>query len=444
LTFANTAGIAIHKYNMFYQERRRTRILRSINKIGHVITSSLNLKNILDLIVDQVIYIIKDQNRQNSLANIWLVDDQKIELISSSSKDKYAKDGEQLPKVLELWPPKGKKAGIVVKAIQERNTQTVNDVNGNSDYIATHQVTCSEIVVPIKASDQVIGVIDVECDEYGAFTEDDQVVLESLAAQAGIVIQNVRQYHSLLSTHEDLQRVQKLVSARTAVAWMGMTSSVWRHRIKTEANVIEDLVELIRRDMKFGMSTDKILDKLSDIELTAQDICKTPITAPLSSEEGTETIFINSFIQNYIRSWQDWQHLKNNITYNHINYREIIQETEGCKLRIDPEWLTNVLNILLQNAVDAMADVDTKNLEIRTHLMNSNIEVHVIDNGHGISNDIQGILFRERIFYSGHKSGDGIGLLLAQTIIQAYGGDIRLHSTGQSGTTMVVILPYVH
>src|SRR5262249_19719961 len=37
--------------------------------------------------------------------------------------------------------------------------------------------------------------------------------------------------------------------------------------------------------------------------------------------------------------------------------------------------------------------------------------------------------------------GAGIGLLLAQTIVQAYGGDIYVGSTDRTGTTMVIWLP---
>jgi signal transduction histidine kinase len=37
--------------------------------------------------------------------------------------------------------------------------------------------------------------------------------------------------------------------------------------------------------------------------------------------------------------------------------------------------------------------------------------------------------------------GLGIGLLMSQTIVQTYGGDIHVASTGPEGTTMVIALP---
>jgi signal transduction histidine kinase len=37
--------------------------------------------------------------------------------------------------------------------------------------------------------------------------------------------------------------------------------------------------------------------------------------------------------------------------------------------------------------------------------------------------------------------GMGMGLLIAQTIAQAYGGGIRINDTGSTGTTMVLWLP---
>jgi len=50
-------------------------------------------------------------------------------------------------------------------------------------------------------------------------------------------------------------------------------------------------------------------------------------------------------------------------------------------------------------------------------------------------------LFHEQIKKPKGTKGLGMGLLMAQTIAQTYGGEIRVETTDPTGTSMVVSLP---
>jgi signal transduction histidine kinase len=54
--------------------------------------------------------------------------------------------------------------------------------------------TRSELAVPIRIKDRIIGVLDVQSERLGAFDQSDLVVLQSLANQAAITIDNARLY----------------------------------------------------------------------------------------------------------------------------------------------------------------------------------------------------------------------------------------------------------
>ena len=60
--------------------------------------------------------------------------------------------------------------------------------------------TRSELTVPIKVKNEVIGVLDVQSDSVNAFDETDLKVLESLAHQAGAAIENARLYEQSQQT----------------------------------------------------------------------------------------------------------------------------------------------------------------------------------------------------------------------------------------------------
>ena len=76
--------------------------------------------------------------------------------------------------------------GVCGAAARTRKTQLVVDVNAVPDHIACSTSTRSEIVVPILSEQsRLLGVLDVDSDEPGAFSDVDQRHLESLCQMLG-------------------------------------------------------------------------------------------------------------------------------------------------------------------------------------------------------------------------------------------------------------------
>lgn len=73
-------------------------------------------------------------------------------------------------------------AGICGAAAASGTTEIVADVDADPRYLACFATTRSEIVVPIFADGGVVGEIDVDGDEPGAFTDADARFLEEVAA----------------------------------------------------------------------------------------------------------------------------------------------------------------------------------------------------------------------------------------------------------------------
>ena len=62
----------------------------------------------------------------------------------------------------------------------EARTQVVPDVEQFPGHIACSSLSKSEIVVPIIANNEVIGVLDIDSDELATFDETDRIYLEKL------------------------------------------------------------------------------------------------------------------------------------------------------------------------------------------------------------------------------------------------------------------------
>ncbi len=88
--------------------------------------------------------------------------------------------------------------------------------------------TRSEIALPLKMGAEIMGVLDVQSTEPGAFSQDDIALLSALADQVATAIQNTRLYDEMRRTLRELQVIQqqyvqdawsKLIAERSATGF---------------------------------------------------------------------------------------------------------------------------------------------------------------------------------------------------------------------------------
>ena len=70
--------------------------------------------------------------------------------------------------------------GVCGTAWAEARTQVVPDVEQFPGHIACSSLSKSEIVVPVIANNEVIGVLDIDSEELATFDETDRIYLEKL------------------------------------------------------------------------------------------------------------------------------------------------------------------------------------------------------------------------------------------------------------------------
>ena len=109
------------------------------------------------------------------------------------SFEKYSWVGIYLVKgdVLILGSWRGKQAtehtkisigkGVCGSAARSGKTEVVNEVSKDSRYLSCFLSTRSEIVVPIKKMNVVVGEIDIDSDKLTAFNKSDIIFLEKVA-----------------------------------------------------------------------------------------------------------------------------------------------------------------------------------------------------------------------------------------------------------------------
>jgi sigma-B regulation protein RsbU (phosphoserine phosphatase) len=108
--------------------------------------------------------------------------------------------------------PLGK--GLTGAAAETREVVRVDDTEKDPRYIASHPDIRSELAVPLMLQDRVIGVIDLESERVGYFTDEHARTLALLAPQIATSVENARLYEELAARErrmeDDLQAAQEL------------------------------------------------------------------------------------------------------------------------------------------------------------------------------------------------------------------------------------------
>jgi sigma-B regulation protein RsbU (phosphoserine phosphatase) len=110
-------------------------------------------------------------------------------------------------------------AGMISWAAAKGETAIANDVTQDSRYVhlSTLPDTRSEIALPLMIEENVLGVLDVQSTDAGAFGKEDVFVLETLANQVAIAIEQAKAYEAEASL---AQRLEMLSQASRAVVSM--------------------------------------------------------------------------------------------------------------------------------------------------------------------------------------------------------------------------------
>ncbi|MGD9023000.1 MAG: response regulator [Deltaproteobacteria bacterium] len=121
---------------------------------------------------------------------------------------------------------------------------------------------------------------------------------------------------------------------------------------------------------------------------------------------------------------------------------DLDQSIDECYL--DPNGLHRSLLNLVGNAIDAcLLDPDEDkdwSVLIRSQKEDGGVRFDVVDNGMGMTKDIQDKVF-ERFFSTKGGRGTGLGLLVTREIIEKHGGVISVESNPGRGTTFTIQLP---
>jgi sigma-B regulation protein RsbU (phosphoserine phosphatase) len=195
---ASRVAVSIDNARLYRRVERQNRTLRVLAHLSQEFSSILDLDELLRKIAQTIRALIS-----YDAFSIMLVDyDRRI--LRHRFSERYDK------RVKLDNVPLGK--GITGAAAELRETVRVNDTLADPRYIASHPEIRSEVAVPLIVQDRVVGVVDLESERIGYFTEEHVRMLSLLAPQIASSVENARLYEELNQREQRME--QDLKAAR--------------------------------------------------------------------------------------------------------------------------------------------------------------------------------------------------------------------------------------
>ena len=145
-------------------------------------------------------------------------------------------------------------------------------------------------------------------------------------------------------------------------------------------------------------------------------------------------IFIHSIITNTLNSPVIGSRL------NKLDIKLDLEINTNLQILGDVELLTQVFQNLIGNAIDAIEHIKMPILKIITKQEDTKIAILIIDNGIGIKEKDLPRVFEPFFTTKPVTKGTGLGLAISKSIIEKHGGEIKIISLYNEGTTIKLVL----
>ncbi len=428
-TIGHQIGFAIDNAGLFDQIRRQNEYLAISAEIGRLVTSTLDLNALFSRTVNLI-----HERFGFYHAAIFIVEETRFNAILKSATGAA---GEEMLRLGHSLPVGSR--SIVGTVTSTGESLVVNDtVNSN-----IHRLnpllpgTRSEIGIPLKIGQRIIGTIDIQSEALNAFSQAEVDVLQSLADQIAVAIDNARSYELAQQAINEMRELDRLKSQFLA----NMS-----HELRTPLNSIIGFSRVILKG----------------------------IDGPVSELQEQDLNAIYNSGQHLLRLINDILDLskidagKMELAFDDVNLIELLQSviptaaglikdkpieliqniaTDIPVIRADSMRIRQVMINLLSNAAKF---TEEGSITVDASIQQTNedqreIIVKVTDTGAGIALEDQKKLFQpfSQVDASPTRKtgGTGLGLSISRRLIELHGGRIDVISQSGKGSTFYFTLP---
>jgi signal transduction histidine kinase/DNA-binding response OmpR family regulator len=406
------------------ENQRHWHRLRVLHEIDLAITSTLDLKAILDILLEKIDHLLPP-----SVTTVKLIDKETGELKPVACRNLNetqwkAVRRKELTRLTQI---------VLENKIPLTVANVQTDPRNNDPTFAIKEGLISYLGIPLIAKNETLGVIAFYIKEFHWFSDDEIEFLTTLAGQASVAINNSLLYEQSRQQAVDLERSNKIKDE-----FLGVIS----HELRTPVNVIAGYADLVKEgslgEINSGQRTilNRIVTCTADLlEMVNGILYATSLEAKAIRAQCQPVDicdFLNELRSNYGSS------LDKGLTLNWEYPSDLpVLETDGPKLR-------HIFQNLIGNAIK-FTKQGTVTISARHNSENRTVEFKVSDTGIGIAKELHRAIFEK--FRQADSSasrayeGVGLGLYIVKQFAELIGGTVNVESDVGSGSTFTITIP---
>ena len=436
-TFADQAVIAIENVRLLRELQSRTsdlarsvEELRALGEVGQAVNSTLDLETVLNTIVTRAVQL---SNAKSGVIYEYHEDTQRFDRISGA----YGLD-EDLRAVLSAAPLRLGEGAAGQAAAKQAPVQ-VADVLAEGTYDVTRVRTIFEqrgyrslLAVPLLFERQIIGVLVVWGSEPTKFAQDIVDLLQTLATQSVIAIQNARLFREIADKSRQLE-----VASQHKSEFLASMS----HELRTPLNAILGFNEMILGQI-YGEVPPGLQEPLADIQSSGKHLLRliNNVLDLSKIEAGRMELALADYsVQDTVGSVR-------------VSLRSLAEEKGLEFVATVPEDIPlaygdggRIVQCLTNLAGNALKFTREGRVEIAAELRGDRLVYRVADTGIGIAADKIDTLFAEfrqsDATIARDFGGTGLGLSISKKFVELHGGRIWVESELGRGSTFFIEIP---
>lgn len=404
-----------------YQIQRRALHLQASQDVSQAVTSIRNPEELLSRVTD----LIRERFFYASVA-IYLVEPGGGEAQLQAISPNLDGDREGV-EARRLWAPRYRTGdgSVVSRAVRKGSSQLHNQPGSET---GGYERTLSRVAVPLKMEERRVGVLAVSTMAHEGIQSDELHVLESLANQVTIALENAHAY--------ERERIA-MKHMEAAEAFKARFLSNMSHELREPLNTVIGFSRVLLKGID-GPLSDRQWEDVEQIYQDSQSLLGlindmlaiSQLQAGLM-ELRLQPVQLSEMIDAVLPTASAL------IRGKDVDFQTDVPD-DLPTLRADPDRLRQVLVHLLNNAAKF---TDQGAITLRAWVNDGYGYVSVNDTGIGIPRED-----RERIFThfekgNGNPSGAGLGLALCKEFIELHGGSIWVDSQVGVGSTFTFSVP---
>jgi len=239
---ANQAAIAIENAQLYQAEQKRRRVADTLRQVATILSSTLDLRQVLDLILEHLAQVVPYDS-----ASVMLVSDDMLRVMA-------ARGFPDVERTMQVTIPVAEDA-LFQEMLRTRRPMVLADAQKDERFVAAGETTYVRgwIGAPLVVKGRVIGNLTVDSRQPGAYDQEEVQTVAAFADQAAIAIENARLYEETRRRAERLAMINRIAGAAGATLRL------------------DELVEIVYQEISHVFQADAFFLALYDSETNELD-----------------------------------------------------------------------------------------------------------------------------------------------------------------------------